>query len=93
MLILEQENGFRKDRLCIEPVFAKVQMIEKRTEINLPTFIIFIDHEKAFDRLERNKLWEIMFEKGFPEHIISRVKNLYVDTEITGKNGNKNVTK
>jgi hypothetical protein len=47
-------------------------------KFSLPISIAFIDCRKAFSRLEQNKLWEKMFEKEFPDHIIRIAQHLYV---------------
>ena len=39
------------------------QIIEKNREYNEPTYMAFIDLEKTFDNINRNKLWKIMKEK------------------------------
>jgi hypothetical protein len=58
------------------------QVIQKRREFNLPTYILFIDYEKAFDRVLQGKLWNIMKNKGFPDHIVKTVQSLYINTRI-----------
>lgn len=73
---------FRKGRSCSDAIFTIEQLIQKRREFNLPTCILFIDYQKAFDRLSRNKLWEIMYDKGFPGHIVKVVQSLYFKSEI-----------
>jgi hypothetical protein len=56
----------------------------------LPTFLLFIDYEKAFDRVDRNKLWAILHNKGYPQHLINTIKVLYNNSNfclpIEGKN-------
>jgi hypothetical protein len=34
-------------------------------EYNLPNFLPFVDYENAFDRVNRNKLWNVVMERGF----------------------------
>lgn len=55
----EEQVGFRKGRSCSDNVFTIKQIIEKRREYNLETHIAFIDIIKAFDKVNRSKLWEI----------------------------------
>lgn len=81
-IISESQNGFRKGRSCADCIFTINQIIEKHREHNLPTYIIFIDYEKAFDNVCRNKLWIIMKQKGIPQHLISAIKSLYVENKI-----------
>jgi hypothetical protein len=63
------------------------QLIQKRREFNLPTYILFIDYGKAFDRVPRGKLWNIMKNKGFSDHIVKTVQSLYINTRITVDKG------
>lgn len=48
----------------------------------------FIDFEKAFDRVNRCRLWDILKERGYPLHLVNVIKSLYNKTQIvinTGK--------
>ena len=64
----------------------------EETEIKLPTsagswkeqessrkniYFCFIDYAKAFDCVDRNKLWKILQEMGIPDHLTCFLKNLY----------------
>jgi sorting nexin-29 len=73
----EEQCGFRKGRSCTDGIFTTKLIIEKRREYNLPTYLLFIDYEKAFDRVDRNKLWTILNNKGCPQHLINIIKVLY----------------
>jgi len=84
-IIGEEQHGFRKGRSTNDNVFIIKQIIEKRREFNLETHIAFIDFEKAFDRVDRNKLFEIMEKRGYPKHLIRAVKSMYTNTNITIK--------
>jgi hypothetical protein len=70
----EEQCGFRKGISCMDGIFTTKLIIEKRREYNLPTYLLFIDYEKAFDRVGRNKLWAILHNKGYPQHIINTSK-------------------
>ena len=39
--------------------------------------ICFIDHTKAFDCVDHNKLWKILKEMGIPDHLTCLLRNLY----------------
>ena len=38
---------------------------------------IIIDYDKAFDCVNHNKLWEVLKEKGIPDHLTCLLRNLY----------------
>ena len=46
-------------------------IIEKTREFNLETHMAFLDLEKAFDAVNREKIWEILNRKRIPYHLIS----------------------
>jgi hypothetical protein len=54
-LFEEEQNGFRTGQSTTENVFI-LQVFEKRREFNLQTHVTFIDFEKVFDKVNRNKL-------------------------------------
>ena len=81
-LIGEEQSGFRKGRSTSDNIFILQQILEKRSEYNLQTHIAFIDFQKAFDNVDREKLWIIMKEQGYPRQLIKVVKNLYEETKI-----------
>ncbi|KAJ4450607.1 hypothetical protein ANN_02033 [Periplaneta americana] len=81
----EEQAGFRKGRSCSDNVFIIKRLIEKRREFNLPTYLLFVDFEKAFDRVNRAKLWAIMKERGYPHHLIKSIQSLYEETKIVIK--------
>jgi hypothetical protein len=71
VLLLEEQNGFRKGRSIMDCAFLASQIIEKHSEFNIPTYIAFIDFKKAFNSVDRDKLWTIMLSKGIPTHLIT----------------------
>jgi len=58
-------------------IFSASQIIEKHREFNVPTYTAFIDFKKAFDSVDRNKLWTIVSSKGIPTHLITAIKKTY----------------
>ena len=44
---------------------------------------MFIDYVKAFDCVDRNKLWKILQETGLPDHLSCLLRNLYAGQEAT----------
>jgi len=50
----------------------------------------FLDIEKAFDRVNRNQLWQIFNRRGIPYHLIEVIKSLYKNISIQIGTGKKN---
>jgi len=65
---LEYQNGFRKGRSCIDPLFRMKLLIENRRDFNLESPLPFPDYVKAFDSVKRNKLFGILQGKNI--HIL-----------------------
>ena len=79
--MVEEQCGFRKGRSCTDAIFTVQQIMEKRKEHNLPLFLLFIDYEKAYDNVNRDKLWEMMDNK-IPNYLLNTVKCIYRNTKI-----------
>jgi len=79
--MVEEQCGFRKVRSCTDAIFTVQQIMEKRKEHNLPLFLLFIDYEKAYDNVNRDKLWEMMDNK-IPNYLLNTIKCIYRNTKI-----------
>ena len=56
----EAQMGFRKGSGCTYAIFALRQLSEKVIEHDRELNIVFVDQEKAFDRVSRDKLWQTL---------------------------------
>ena len=57
-LLSEAHMAFRKGRGCTDEIFALKQLSEKVIEHDRELNIVFVDQQKAFDRVNRDKLWQ-----------------------------------
>ena len=83
--MVEEQCGFRKGRSCTDAIFTAQQIIEKRKEHNLPLFLLFIDYEKAYDNVNRDKPWEMM-ENKIPNYLLT-VRYIIMKFKITKSKG------
>jgi hypothetical protein len=51
---------------------------KKKKKHNLPLFLVFIDYEKAYDKV---KLWEVVDNK-IPNYLLSKLKCIYRKTKV-----------
>ena len=65
-------------------------MIKKRSEHGLPTWLLLIDLVKAFDRVPRELLWEVLTKQGVPPKLVSLLRSLHKIVKV--KFDNENVT-
>ena len=49
---------------------------KKVREFQQNIYFCFIDYAKAFDCVDRNKLWKILKEMGIPDHLTCLLRNL-----------------
>lgn len=63
-------------------LFHYRQYIGESREYELSTYISFIDFQKAFNRVNKDRLWVIMAVRGIPHHLIRAIQRLYVGNKI-----------
>ena len=73
----EEQFGFMPGRSTTDAVFALRQILEKHREKRRGMHVIFIDLEKAYDRVPRQEVWRCMREKGVPEKYVRLVMDMY----------------
>ena len=81
------QAGFRKGRGTRDQITNICWIIEKAIEFQKNIYFCFIDYAKAFDCVDRNKLWTILKEMGIPDHLTCLLGNLYADQEATVRTG------
>ena len=59
----------------------------KKQESSGKTYFCFIDYAKAFDCVDKNKVWKILKEMGIPDHLTCLLRNLYAGQEATVRTG------
>ena len=60
------QAGFRKGRGTRDQI-ANIHWIMEKAAISRNSYFCFIDHTKAFDCVDHNKLWKILKETGIPD--------------------------
>ncbi|EYB84936.1 hypothetical protein Y032_0307g2033 [Ancylostoma ceylanicum] len=75
--IASDQFGFVPERSTIDAIFIARQVMETYREKNKPCHLVFLDLEKAYDRLPRAVLWEVMRERGLPEYMVRTVQVMY----------------
>ena len=76
------QHGFRPGKGTVDLIFAMKLLLEKDWEWNKDKYAVFIDMEKAFDRVPRKKLWEALGheEYGIPGKLKRAIKSILYET-------------
>lgn len=79
--LAEGQCGFRPGRSTTDQIFTLRQVFEKAWEYNLDICACFVDLQKAYDRVPRDKLWGVMREYGVNGRLLNAIKSLYERSE------------
>ena len=71
------QAGFRKGRGTRDQIANTHWIIKKAREFQKNIYFCFIDHTKAFDCVDHNKLWKILKGMGILDHLTCLLRNLY----------------
>ena len=82
-LLRKNQNGFRRGRSTLSQILCLRRIIEESKLSNRDLALVFVDFSKAFDSVDRDKMFEILNLYGIPDKIISAIKVLYTDTSST----------
>jgi hypothetical protein len=78
-LLEEFQHGFMKGKGTSDCSFILRLLIERIVEFDQSLFITFMDLEKAYDFVERGKVWEVLEQSNVSRDLIDSVKSLYRD--------------
>ena len=81
--LLDIQAGFRKGRGTRDQIANMCWIIKKARECQKNIYFCFIDYAKAFDWVDRNKLWKTLKEMGITEHLTYFLRNLYAGQVAT----------
>lgn len=80
-ILRKNQNGFRSGRSTLTQILALRRILEEARNFNLEAILVFVDFKKAFDSVDREKMFDILSLYGIPQKIINAIKLLYTDTK------------
>ena len=75
--ISSTQYGFQQGKSTTEPIFALRMMQEKHLEKRQYLHMIFVDLEKAYDRVPRDIIWWALRKKQVGEEYIKVIQDMY----------------
>ena len=74
-----EQAGFRQDRSCTDHIATMRIIIEQSLEWQTPLYTVFVDFQKAFDSVDRDVIWRLMYHYCFPPKFFAIIQQLYED--------------
>ena len=78
----DSQCGFRLGRSTMNQIFTLKQSFEKSWKHGKDLFACFVDLEKAYDRVPRDKLWKVLREYGVDGQLFRAIKSSYCRQEV-----------
>ena len=69
--------GFRKGRSTVDPLFCLRRITDVVEQGNDPLVLIFLDWEKAFDKINHQKMFQSLRRLNIPDPLIAAIESLY----------------
>ena len=76
-MIGEEQCGFREGRGRVDQIFAVRQLCEKYLGVNKELYMAFMDLGKAYDRMDRDALWQVLRIYGVGGNLLRAVQMFY----------------
>ena len=71
------QYGFRQHRGTSEALHIARRIIERSEQFPVPAHLLFLDWEKAFDRIDKHRMFEALKRFGLPDAIVGWIQALY----------------
>lgn len=75
--IAEEQGGFRPGRGCDDQIFTLSEVIKRYYTQRKSLYLVFVDFEKAYDRVWRDALWAKLHNLYVPTDTIAVLQELY----------------
>ncbi|XGW34435.1 hypothetical protein V3C99_018375, partial [Haemonchus contortus] len=72
-----EQAGFRRKFSTLDHIITCCRIIEAAREHHEPLKLTFIDYQKAFDSIEREKIWSVLNEQGIDPRYTEILKECY----------------
>ncbi|THH18985.1 hypothetical protein EUX98_g8861 [Antrodiella citrinella] len=74
---VQEQAGFRRGEEAVAQYIAMAEIIRRRSIKGLPTYAVFVDFKKAFDKVSHEALYRILDHMGVRGRFLEYVKSVY----------------
>lgn len=75
--ILDSQFGFQKGKSTVDCIFAFYSVIVKTLSMGEKLYCVFIDYEKAFDKINRSFLWQKLLSENVSSKFVNALRSMY----------------
>lgn len=86
-VINEAQAGFRRNYSTVDHIFTLLSIVQKQLRNHRKLYVAFIDFKKAFDLVDRNKLWSVLKKNGIGGRMYQAIKSMYAVVKAKVKVG------
>jgi len=83
MVLPETQLGFRQDRSAVDAIMINRLLTNNALISMTHIYKCFIDLSKAYDRVDRPLLWELLRRLGIPHSLVRLIENLHTGSRAT----------
>ena len=75
--LLDNQFGFQKGKSTVDCIFAFSSIISKTLNLGEKLYCVFIDYEKAFDKINRSFLWQKLLAENVSSKFVEALRSMY----------------
>lgn len=86
-LLSREQAGFRKREEAVAQSIALAEIVRRRFLEGKPTFGVFLDFKKAYDRVYHGLLFRVLEHNGVRGRFLQLIRNMYKETQYSVRVG------
>ena len=84
-IMSDAQFGFKNNFSTVDPVFILHSLIQRQFQNKKKLYCCFIDYKKAYDCIERSRLWYKLIKLGVDGKFLSLVRSMYSEVKLCVK--------
>lgn len=74
----QNQFGFQKGKSTVDCIFSFYSIISKTLHAGEKLYCVFIDYEKAFDKIDRTFLWQKLISENVSSKLVQAISSMYL---------------